>query len=58
MKKAQLEQGIIKIEIHNAGGYFSSNSIVGSYELDLTTVYFSYQHELYKVWLMLIDPTD
>ena len=32
--------------------------VIGSYELDVTSIYFSYQHEMYRVWMTLTDPTD
>ena len=32
--------------------------MIGSYDLDLTSVYFSYQHEMYRVWMTLTDPED
>jgi len=35
-----------------------SDAIIGAYEIDLTSVYFSYQHEIYMAWLTLTDPTD
>lgn len=34
------------------------NTIIGSYELDLTSVYFSYNHEMYRTFFALSDPTD
>jgi hypothetical protein len=33
-------------------------TIIGSYDLDITSVYFTYQHEMYRVWMTLTDPTD
>lgn len=33
-------------------------SIIGAYELDATSVYFSLHHEFYRTWLTLTDPTD
>jgi hypothetical protein len=35
-----------------------SNAVVGAYQLDISSVYFSYGHELYRSWLTLSDPTD
>jgi len=34
------------------------NTIIGSYELDLSSIYFSLNHELYRTFLALSDPTD
>lgn len=31
---------------------------LGAYSLDLSSVYFSYQHEMYMQWLTLTDPED
>ena len=35
-----------------------SDVLLGTYELDVTSIYFSYQHEFYRVWMALTDPSD
>ena len=34
------------------------NTIIGSYELDISEVYFSLNHEMYRTYFALSDPTD
>ncbi len=36
---------------------FTSPQPLGAYEIDFTSIYFSYQHEMYRTWLTLSDPT-
>ena len=31
--------------------------LMGRYEIDLSSVYFMYQHEIYMGWLSLYDPS-
>lgn len=38
--------------------FIQADAIIGAYEIDLTSIYFSYQHEIYMAWLTLTDPTD
>ncbi len=34
------------------------DEIIGQYELDLSSIYFMFQHEIYMGWLCLYDPLD
>ena len=58
MDKEQLETMTIKLTVLDKNSFIAKDSIIGSYELDLTSVYFSLNHELYQIWLTLTDPTD
>ena len=58
MDKEQLETMTIKFTVLDKNSFIAKDSIMGAYELDLTSVYFSLNHELYQIWLTLTDPTD
>ena len=51
---------MLHIEVLNIG-YFGEkfdSELIGSYEFDLPNIYFSYQHRLQDIWVMLVDTTD
>jgi hypothetical protein len=56
LKKAQLEEGVIKFSVFDRGRL--SDTYLGSYELDFTSIYFSLHHQLNEIWLSLTDLTD
>ena len=58
MKKEDLEGTTIKFTVMDKNSWVAKDSIIGSYELDLTSVYFALNHELFQIWLTLTDPTD
>lgn len=58
MKKAQLSSATITVAAIDRKNPLLGNKIIGSYELDLSSVYFSLHHELYRTYLALSDPTD
>lgn len=58
MDKEQLEGMTIKFTVMDKNSWVMKDSIIGAYELDLTSVYFALNHELYQIWLTLTDPTD
>lgn len=58
LKKQELETATIKFTVIDKNSFLIKDAILGSYEIDLTSVYFSYNHELYQIWLTLTDPTD
>ena len=58
LKKEQLEDSAIKFTVYDKSSLLMKDSVIGCYELDLTSVYFALHHELYQVWLTLTDPTD
>lgn len=35
-----------------------TSSLLGTYEIDLSSIYSEEHHELYQTWLTLTDPTD
>lgn len=47
----------IKFSIYNKA-QLGPDYLLGSYEIDVTSIYFSYQHEYYRVWMTVTDPTD
>eukprot|EP01083_Nonionella_stella_P051226 136023_1 len=53
----ELQEGKIKIDVLDANT-IRRNVLIGSYELDLTHVYFSKYHEIHRAWLALSDITD
>lgn len=55
--KEQLEDLTIKFIVVDSNA-LGSDTVIGSYEMDLTSIYFSFQHEYFNVWLTLTDPTD
>lgn len=56
MKKSELEEGVIKFSVYDRGRI--RDSYLGSYELDITSIYFSLYHQLSEIWLALTDLTD
>ncbi|EGR29640.1 hypothetical protein IMG5_151880 [Ichthyophthirius multifiliis] len=56
LKLEQLQDVSIKFTVFDKSTF--SSSIIGSYEVDLTSVYFQPMHEYYHTWLTLTDPTD
>lgn len=58
MTPQQLETMSIKFTVLDRNSWIARDSIIGSYELDLTSVYFALNHELFQIYLTLTDPTD
>ena len=58
LDKEQLETMTIKFTVLDKNSWAVKDSIMGAYELDITSVYFSLNHELFQIWLTLTDPTD
>ena len=54
--KVELDTIAIKISVYDKG--LVRDTLLGIYELDLTSIYFAYQHEYYRVWMAVTDPTD
>lgn len=53
----KLAQGKISIEVYDSN-MIRSNQLIGSFEFDLQTIYYSEHHELYQQWIGLTDVTD
>jgi hypothetical protein len=51
-----LDLATITFEVYDSGIIY--NTLLGSYEIDFTSVYYSLDHMLYKTWFTLTDPTD
>jgi len=58
LTKQQLQDLSIKFTVYDRRFVFLKDAMIGCYEMDLTSVYFAYHHEMYRVWLTLTDPTD
>lgn len=58
LKKDQLLDATIKFSVLDKNSVVISDTVIGAYELDITSVYFALHHELYHAWLTLTDPTD
>lgn len=58
MKKAELQNTTINISAYDRKNAILGNTIIGSYELDLSSIYFNLNHEFYRTYLSLSDPTD
>ena len=48
MDKGRLEAGKIKLEVWEYNRFFA-NELLGSYEIDLTSVYYQPDHQFYRV---------
>ena len=48
----------IRFTLYHKASKICTDPIIGTYELDLTAIYFSLHHEIYQSWLTLNDPTD
>lgn len=57
LKLEQLQDISVKLTVLDKSSSLFSY-IIGSYELDLTSIYFQLNHEYYHTWLTLTDPTD
>ena len=57
LKKGDLETAIIKIEVVSQE-YYIFNEIIGTYEIDLSSIYFEKYHQFYMTWFTLADPLD
>ncbi|KAL4431869.1 hypothetical protein ABPG74_012681 [Tetrahymena malaccensis] len=57
LKMEQLQDITIRISVLDKSSHFVTH-IIGSYEIDLTSVYFQLGHEYFHTWLTLTDPTD
>lgn len=55
--KVELDTLAIKFSIYDKNR-LGRDTLLGIYELDVTSIYFSYQHEYYRVWMAVTDPTD
>lgn len=58
MKKQQLKDLTMTITALDKRTFAFKNPIIGQYQLDVSSVYFSLDHEFYRTWLTLSDPTD
>ena len=58
LKKEILEEATLKFTVLDKTSLIMKNSVLGYYEIDFSTIYFSLHHEIYQGWLTLTDPTD
>jgi len=58
MSKVELEDSSIIFTVLDYNGPLQKSTVIGSFELDITSVYFSLNHELYQATLVLVDPED
>jgi len=56
LEPEELNQGTCLIEVFDANK-IRSNVLIGSFEFDLSRVYYEKHHELYKQWVALTDVT-
>ena len=63
----QLENESLTIEVLDIGklmtklgrlGQSAEGTIIGSCSIDLASIYMNFQHEYYRKWCLLNDPTD
>eukprot|EP01084_Bolivina_argentea_P233322 393023_1 len=58
LEKQEINEGKCKISVFDANSMMR-NVLIGSYEFDLSTIYFSNKyHEVYQQWIGLFDTTD
>lgn len=55
MKVDDLKEATVNIKVIDSR--FLKQVILGSYEMDLSTIYFEENHEYFQTWLTLTDPT-
>jgi hypothetical protein len=48
---------IYKVSVYDADT-FTTSDMIGCYQFDLLGIYFRQDHELYKQWVALVDPTN
>ena len=58
LNRAQLDEASLVISLMDYNGPVRSETVLGTYELDLTSVYFSPNHEMRMVTICLDDPED
>ena len=56
LEPEELNQGKCIIDVFDAN-VIRKNVLIGSFEFDLTQVYYKKHHELYKQWVALMDVT-
>ena len=56
--KSQLEEASIVFKVMDYNGPVQKDKLIGTFEMDLTSVYFSLNHEAYQTTLLLYDPED
>lgn len=57
LKRDQLQEAHVKISVFDYN-FFRSNEMIGIYQADLPSIYSSTDHELYRRWAILRDPTN
>lgn len=57
LEPEQLNQGKCVIECYDAN-VLLKNELIGSFEFDLSQIYYRKHHELFKQWVALTDVTD
>ncbi|RUS83182.1 hypothetical protein EGW08_009039, partial [Elysia chlorotica] len=58
MPPLMLFDKIISLTVLHSRNFLRSGTIVGSFKLDVATVYRSLDHQFYHKWAMLMDPDD
>ncbi len=58
MNKSELEEASINFIVCDYNGPLIKDTILGAFELDITSVYFSLDHEYYQSTLILVDPEE
>ncbi|KAL5015763.1 hypothetical protein ScPMuIL_005352 [Solemya velum] len=58
MAPAMLFDKIITLTVLHSRNFLRSGTIVGSFKLDVATVYMAPDHQFYHKWAMLADPDD
>lgn len=58
MTLEDLDRSSITLTVYDKKTFILSDSLLGSFTLDWTNVYFKRNHEIYRGWLMLSDPED
>ena len=58
MTLEKLDRSNITFRVYDKKAFILRNSLLGSFQLDWTNVYFKRNHEIYRGWLTLLDPLD
>lgn len=58
MTLEELDRATISFRVYDKKVLILKDSLLGSFELDWTNVYFKRNHEIYRGWLTLMDPLD
>ena len=57
LRKQQMEEAVITLGVYDVDT-FTRDDLIGSFQFDVSSVYFQPHHELHDTWVGLTDPMD